>query len=264
MAKKILNGLDLAGQRIINVGDPSVGTDAVNLQTAQNLARGLSATKLAVRAASTANITVASPGASIDGVTLVAGDRILLKDQTTTSQNGIYVWNGAAVAATRALDADAGSELQPGTNVFVTEGTVNADRQYLITSDVVIVVGTTAMTWTQFGGGNTYTGSNGVVLSGSDFRGVVAPAGGLTVGASGFSIDTSVVSRKISGSMGNGSLTVIGVPHNLGTLDVDVTLREIATNAGVETDWVATDVNTVTFTFATAPTTSSIRWTIQG
>lgn len=263
MPRRFLNGIDLSNQRIINVGDPSNPTDAVNRQFVENTLRGLSI-KEAVRVASTANITVATPGATIDGVTMVSGDRVLLKDQTTQSQNGIYVWNGAATAMTRSLDADDGTEIRSGVSVFVREGTVNADRQYVMTSDVTITIGTTAQTWTQFGGGTTYTGSNGVQLVGNDFRGVVAPSGGLTVGASGFAIDTSIVTRKVSGTMGNGSLTSITINHGLNTQDVDVTIRQTSNNEVVDTDWVALDNNQITFTFAVAPASNSIRWTVMG
>jgi hypothetical protein len=161
------------------------------------------------------------------------------------------------------LDADTDSELQPGINTFVREGTVNADRQYLITSDTTIVVGTTAMIWTQFGGGNTYTGSNGIQLVGADFRGVVVANGGVLVGASGFSIDTSIVARKASGLLGNGSLTSITVTHNLGTKDGIPSLRLASNDEIVYTDAVNTDTNNTTFTFATAPSTGQYRWTIM-
>jgi hypothetical protein len=261
--RQFLNGIGANNQRIQQVGDPAAATDAANRQYVDNLVRGL-VIKDAVRAASTATINLAAPGATIDGVAMAVNDRFLAKDQTTGLEKGLYVWNGAAVAATRSLDADTGTELRPGTAVFVTEGTVNADKLFVISSDAAITIGTTAMTWTVFGGGTTYTGSNGVLLTGANFTGVVAPAGGLTVGASGFAIDTSVVSRKLSGSMGNGALTVIAVTHSLGTKDVSVTMREVATDAGMDTDWVATDVNTVTFTFPTPPTASQYRWTIQG
>ena len=263
MGRKFLNGIDVNNQKITGVADPTVSTDGVNKQYVDNVARGLSF-KDAVRVASTANITLTAPGATIDGVTMAVNDRFLVKDQTTGAQKGIYVWNGAAVAATRALDADTGTELRPGTTVFVTEGTVNADKQFVITSDVAIVIGTTDQTWSAFGGGTTYTGSNGVNLVGNDFRGVVAGSGGLTVGPSGFAIDTAIVSRKISGSMGNGALTVIPVTHNLGTKDVQVQMREVATDTVMDTDWTPTDTNTVTFTFPTAPSASQYRWTITG
>lgn len=260
---KILNGLDLQNQKIVSLADGSAPTDAVNRQQLDNAVRGL-IIKEAVRVASTTAITIASPGTTIDGVTMVVNDRVLEKDNAVASARGIYIWNGAATPMTRALDADSGTELRPGTTVFVTEGTVNADRQYLITSDVAIVIGTTAQTWSAFGGGTSYTASNGVLLTGANFTGIVAAAGGLIVGASGFSVDTAIVSRKLSGVLGNGALTSIAVTHNLGTKDVGATLRQVSDDAMVMSDWVATDVNNVTFTFAVAPATGALRWTIQG
>ena len=263
MARKFLNGTDNNNQRVQGVADPAAATDAANRQYVDNLVRGL-VIKDAVRAASTATIILAAPGATVDGVAMAVNDRFLAKDQTTGAEKGIYIWNGAAVAATRSLDADTGSELRPGTAVFVTEGSTNADKLFVISSDAAITIGVSAMTWTVFGGGTTYTASTGVVLTGANFTGVAAPSGGLTVGAAGFSVDANVVSRKISGSMGNAALTVISVTHSLGTKDVSATMREVATDSAVDTDWVATDINTVTFTFATAPTASQYRWTIQG
>ena len=82
--------------------------------------------KDSVRAASTANVTVSGPGAAIDGVTLSSNDRVLLKNQSTASENGIYVFNGAASALTRATDADSSDEVTAGLFTFVEEGTVNA------------------------------------------------------------------------------------------------------------------------------------------
>lgn len=263
MTKKITNGLDLQNQRIQGLGDPQAGTDAANRQFVENIARGLSF-KDPVRAASTGNINLAAPGSSIDGVTMAAGDRFLAKDQATGSQKGIYVWNGASAAATRAPDADSGTELRPGTTVFVTEGTVNGDKQFVITSDTAIAIGTSDMTWSQFGGGTTYTASNGATLVGNDFRGVAAPGGGLTVGATGFSIDTAIVARKVAGNLGNGTLTSIPITHNLGTKDVHVSLRLNSTDEEWIADWVATDANTVTFTFPSAPASGAYRYAIFG
>lgn len=260
---KILNGLDLQNQRITSLGDGSGATDAVTKQQLDNAVRGL-IIKEAVRVASTTAITIASPGTTIDGVTMAVNDRVLEKDNATASARGIYIWNGAAVPMTRALDADTGTELRPGTTVFSTEGTVNADKQWIITSDVAITIGATAQTWSNFGGGTTYTASNGVVLTGSNFTGVAVASGGLIVGSSGFAVDTAIVSRKLSGVLGNAALTSITVTHNLGTKDVDATLRQVSDDAMVMSDWVSTDINNVTFTFAVAPATGALRWTIQG
>ncbi|GJE27934.1 hypothetical protein [Methylobacterium organophilum] len=263
MPKKVSNGLDLQNQRIQNLGDPAANTDAANKQYVDNVARGLS-WKQPVRAASTGNVTLSSPGATLDGVTLAANDRVLLKNQSSGAENGLYVWTGAAAALTRALDADTGTELNPGTAVTVTEGSVNADKVYLVISDAAVTIGTTATTWGTLGGGASYTASNGVQLSGSNFTGVAAPGGGLAVGSAGFSIDTAVVSRKVAGNLGNGSATNIAVAHNLGSKDVLVSLRLNATDEEVMADWVATDTNTVTFSFASAPASGAYRYAIQG
>lgn len=261
--KKFLNGISANNQRVTDVADPTAATDAANKQFVENIARGLSF-KDAVRAASTANINLSAPGATVDGVGMAAGESFLAKDQTVGAEKGLYVWNGVAAAATRRLDADTGTELRPGTTVFVREGTVNADKQFVITSDAAITIGTTDQTWTVFGGGTTYTASNGVQMVGNDARGVVAPGGGLIVGASGFAIDTAVVARKISGNLGNGTLTAIPVPHGLGTKDVVVELRLNGNDEDIETDWIATDLNTVTFTFPAAPAAAAYRFSIMG
>ena len=154
MSRKVLTGIDNNNQRGINFADPAAATDAANRQYVDNLVRGL-VIKDAVRAASTATINLAAPGATIDGVAMAANDRFLAKDQATGAEKGLYIWNGAAAAATRTLDADTGTELRPGTTVFVTEGTVNGDKQFVITSDTAITIGTTAHTWALFGGGTT-------------------------------------------------------------------------------------------------------------
>ena len=264
MTKKVTNGLDLLGQRIQNIGDGSSPTDAVNLQQLQNLARGLSF-KEPVRAATTGNVSLAAPGATIDGVTMAVNDAFLAKDQTAGAEKGIYVYNGASTPATRRNDADSGTELRPGTAVTVTEGTANGDKVFLIISDVAITIGTTAMTWGQLGGGGqTYCGGNGISISGSVISGVAKPSAGILLDAAGFYIDTAVVSRKIAGNMGNGTLTSIAITHGLGTKDIIVSTRLNSTDEEVIADWIATDINTVTFTFPMAPAAGAYRYAIQG
>ena len=260
---KFMNGVDLNNQRITSVSDPSGASDAATKQYVDNVARGLY-WKQPARASFPTNISLTAPGSTADGVTLAVNDRILLQNQTAAAENGIYVWTAAGATLTRAADADNGAELAPGTAITVTQGTLYGDKTYVIISDAAITIGTTAMSWGAIGGGTPYTASNGVSLTGQNFAGVVASGGGLTVGASGFAVDSSVIARKISGTMGNGSSTSIAVTHNLGTKDVIVNIREISSDSGVVTDWVATDVNTVTFTFAVAPASSSYRWSIMG
>ena len=123
--------------------------------------------KDSVRVASTANVTISGPGAAIDGITLSSGDRVLLKDQSTGSQNGIYIFNGAASAMTRATDADADAEVTSGMFVFVEAGTVNADNGFVLTTDGTITVGSTALTFTQFSGAGQIVAGDGMTKSGN-------------------------------------------------------------------------------------------------
>ena len=128
--------------------------------------------KQSVRVASTANVAIATAleaGDVIDGVTLVAGDRVLLKNQTTTSENGIYV-AVASGAASRSTDANGTAdtgELKPGTFAFVEEGTVNFDSGFVISTDGTITVGSTGITWTQFSGAGSFEAGDGLSKSGT-------------------------------------------------------------------------------------------------
>lgn len=255
MPKKQFGGLDVVGSKVINLADPSAGTDAVNLQTLQSQVRGLR-WKEPVRAASTGTVTIASPGASLDGVTLAANDRVLLKNQSTGSENGIYVWTASGSALTRALDADSAAELV-GASVLVTEGTANANKQFNQTVEP-ITLGTTALTWAEFGGGSTpYTAGSGLTLSGQDFN--VGQGTGIIVAADAVSIDTAVVVRKYASAIGNGSLTTIPVAHNLGTRDITYKIYNATTFEFVDTEATATDANTLTLVFPTAPTSGQYR-----
>ena len=123
--------------------------------------------KDSVRVASTANVTISGPGAAIDGITLSSGDRVLLKNQSTASQNGIYVFNGAASALTRATDADSSTEVTAGMFVFVEEGTVNADQGFVLTTDGTITVGSTSLSFTQFSGAGQIVAGDAMTKTGN-------------------------------------------------------------------------------------------------
>jgi hypothetical protein len=161
------------------------------------------AVKAPVRAASTANINLSSPGSTIDGVTMATGERFLAKDQSTNTQNGVYVWNGSAVAATRATDADVWTEL-PGALVVVQEGTVNADRVYLCTSNAGGTLGSTAITWAQVGATGIQSSAL-TTLSGTstDVTGIPAGVKEITIGISGMSTNgTSAIIIQLGDSGG--------------------------------------------------------------
>lgn len=214
--------------------------------------------KASVRAVANANITLSAPQ-TIDGVSVIAGDRVLVRGQTTASANGVYVV--AAGAWTRATDADATGELTPGAFWFVEEGTTYGKSQWRIENTGSIVLGTTSITINQFGQQLAYVNGNGLTLTGNVFA--VGAGTGITVAADTVGIDTDVVVRKYSQDIGNNSLTSITVTHNLNTLDVAAVVREVSGGAFVECDVAAATVNTVTLGFAVAPATNSLRVTVH-
>lgn len=125
--------------------------------------------KAAVRVATTTNGTLATAfanGQTVDGVTLATGDRILIKNQTTQTENGIYVV-AASGAPARSSDADTGAELVQAT-VFVSEGTTNADTQWTCTNNS-ITIGVTNIVFAQVSGAGTYSAGNGLSLSSNQF-----------------------------------------------------------------------------------------------
>lgn len=295
MALKLGNGLDLVSQRIVNVADPSAATDAVNKQYVDNYVQGL-AFKDEVMAATTANGALATAfanGQSIDGYTLVTGDRILVKNQTTATENGIYTVN-ASGAPTRATDADSGAELRQAT-VRVVNGTTNGSTQWSCNNTGTITIGSTSITFAASGTGGSITAGNGLTgtstfavqpngtsidVSGSGVKiGDAAGGNGLTVAsgilavgqgtgvavsADAVGIDTSVVVRKYAAAIGNGSLTSIPVTHGLGTRDITFVVYNSSTYEVIYPDAFMTDANTLTLVFATAPASGAYRVVVHG
>ena len=129
--------------------------------------------KASVRVASTANVSLTGgssdleAGDTIDGVTLVAGDRVLLKNQSTASENGIYVAVASGGTPARSDDANASADVTSGMFVWVEEGTANADQGYVLTTNNVITLNTTDLTFTQFSGAGQITAGNGLTKSGN-------------------------------------------------------------------------------------------------
>lgn len=239
---KITNHLDANGFKVQNLTDPAAAQDAATKAYVDATAQGYK-WKEPVRAATTANITL-SGAQTIDGVSVVAGDRVLVKNQSTASGNGIYV--AAAGAWSRATDFDVSAEVL-GASCFVSEGTTLGNSVWVLTTDGPITLATTALTFTQTNGGTSYTQGTGITISGNTI-----------------SIDTSVTARKVSAAIGDGSSTTLTVTHNLNTQDVVVSVYDAATRTGVICDWVANGVNTVQLTFGTAPSSGQYRVSVVG
>jgi hypothetical protein len=147
---------------------PTEDLQAATKGYVDSVAQGLDI-KASVKAATTENGTLATAfdnGSVIDGVTLATGDRILIKNQTDATANGIYVV-AASGAPTRSTDMNAAAEF-PGAFTFVEQGTTNADTGYVCTNNSVIV-GTTEITFAQFSGAGSYVAGNGLTLTGNSF-----------------------------------------------------------------------------------------------
>jgi hypothetical protein len=180
-------GDTMTGALTLNA-DPTNPLHAATKQYVDVSSQGFSF-KNAVRVVSTTN--VATTGLlTIDGVTLVAGNRVLLAGQTTPAQNGIYV--AAAGAWTRATDADASGELSDGTLVPVAEGTSNADSQWICTSvgTAPWIPGTNTSVWTKYSSLNDLSAGAGLTKTGNTID-VVSANGDLTVGADSLTINSA-------------------------------------------------------------------------
>jgi hypothetical protein len=152
----------------VTVPTPVNDSDASTKAYVDSAAQGID-WKASVRAATTTSGTLSSAfanGSVIDGVTLATGNRILVKNQASGAENGIYTVN-ATGAPTRSTDADAAAEVTPSLAVFVEEGTVNADSGWTLTNNGAITIGTTALTFTQFTGLGQVTAGTGISKSGN-------------------------------------------------------------------------------------------------
>ena len=258
MAKQILVDQDYNNvSKITNLPDPVSGQDAATKAYVDSAVEGI-AWKDSVRVASTSNINLASPGTTIDGITMSNGDRFLARGQSTGSQNGIYIFNGSGTAATRSLDANTSNELEQATTT-VEEGT-DAGTTFRQTT-VNFTLGSGTVTWATFGtaapsssestAGVLEIATQGETDTGTDDARAVTPLKLAT---------WSGRVKKASVLIGDGSATQYTVTHNFGTRDVMV---EVYRNSGsydtIICDVTRSSTNAVQLTFSSAPASNAFK-----
>jgi hypothetical protein len=201
--------VDMNSNRIVNLAEPVADSDAATKYYVDAARSGLDI-KNSVKAATTANITLSNTQ-TIDGVALSVGNRVLVKDQTNAAQNGIYIV--ASGSWTRAADADAPAELNPGTFVFVEQGTVNADTGFVVVSDSVLTIGTDAINWTLFSTSGTLIAGAGLSKNGYTLEVNTAAAGGLEIVSDNLQLKSSLAGDGLTYSAG--VLNVVGTANRI-------------------------------------------------
>lgn len=258
MGKLVAQDLDFNSvAKILNLPAATASGHPVTYDQLNAAVEGI-AWKDSVRVSTQANLNLASPGATVDGVSMSAGDRMLVRAQTAVNENGIYIWNGAAVAATRAADASTFPELESAATT-VEEGT-NAGTTYrqtqvngtLETDDVIwTTFGTSAPSASETTAGVAELATQAETDTGTDDARIVTPLK-LT--------NWSGRVRKLAQNVGDGAATQIDVTHNFNTRDVQVEIYRNGTPwDSILCDVERSDANTVRLRFAAAPTSNQFR-----
>ena len=262
MATLVNTILDFGGaRRLTNIGPAQANGEAVVFEQLQEAIEGIS-WKDNARVAATTSVNIASPGATVDGVAMTAGDRVVLTSQSVASENGIYVWNGASTPMTRSLDANVFEELE-GAVITVTEGASNAGTTWRQTQaggtiDVDDIIwasfnaGAPAATETTAGIAEIATQAE--VDAGVDDQRFVTPLKLASYAGR---------AKRYSQTFGDGSATSYAITHNLGTEDVQVYVRETGgSKRMVIAEVQHTNTNAVTIITDSAPASNSLRVTV--
>lgn len=201
--------VDVNEKRITSLATPTDANDAATKGYVDAVATGLDV-KESVKATTTANISL-SGAQTIDGVALSTGDRVLVKDQTNATQNGVYVVSSSG-AWSRATDFNGvglGGAVSGGAFTFVEEGTLYGDTGWVLTNDGPATIGTTELAFTQFSGAGSIIPGAALDKTGDQLDVVVAANGGIEISADALQLKSSVA--------GNGLTYTSGVINAVGT-----------------------------------------------
>ena len=234
------------GDGNISVATPTADAHAATKAYVDAARSGLDV-KQSVRAATTAAVNLSTEleaGDTIDGVTLVAGDRVLVKNQGTASANGIYVVQSSG-AAVRATDFDSAGEVSGGAFTFVEEGTINADSGFVVSSNGPITVGTDAINWVQFSGAGAFIAGDGLTKNGTTVN-AVGTAGRISVSSDAIDIDSGYIGQNTIttlGTIGTGTWAATDVAVEHGGTNAS-TAADARANLGIETPGAAESATT--------------------
>lgn len=240
--------VDINGQRLMNLASPTAAGDAATKAYVDNARAGVSV-KDPVRVVAQGNVNLASPGAAIDGVSMVADNRFLAPLQNSGTENGIYVWKGASTPALRASDADSAGEIVDGSMVAVAEGS-REGYQYIQTVGSTGVPGTWTQNWIVFQmGGQTYAAGNGLSLAGTTFSlstpVSIANGGTGATTAAGVRQNLGALTRYAADLGAFSAGVTYTVTHNLGSMDVVAQFRTTVDNRVLDFDWAPKSTSTL-------------------
>lgn len=249
--------------KVVNSPTPTSAGDVANKAYVDAAIEGLS-WKDSVRVASTANVTVSSAPSTIDSITLAAGDRVLLKDQSSAPENGLYVFSASSSALTRSFDAQTGPDLEEAI-VGVEEGTTNAGTTWRQTA-VNFTIGSGSNTWAAFGTsvpdaststkGKVQLATSSDVASGSSTTLAITPSA--LAGA-------STTLHKVTATIGDNSATQFDVDISaINSAEVTYSVRDATSSQMIICDVKHQSATVLRFNFAAAPATNGVKVVVIG